>query len=237
MKNNGIILVVLVLLVIISSTGFAAAAPTSSELKEYIQRFVDSISYQLPEPASTLSSLMLNSPELVSGGLRAWAYDNMITTNRYLDDALIRNYQPDIAYYEKVTDRWQAVYSCFNGDCSRMRELESADTTQPGARPEFVTECENGGIEICGDWTLQGSQYIANWTNHASAVLDIVEWDNLGVVLTRKDTTGTSEGLTARYEGTITGTNIDNGTVEWTQKGRSWKGTWHANLTPEQKPD
>ena len=95
--------------------------------------------------------------------------------------------------------------------------------------PQYLQECENGGTEFCGTWSLQGNQYYANWDNGATATLNVEHWDASGVVLTRYDSGGSSAGLSARYEGQINGNIIENGKVTWTWNGKTWSGNWKAN--------
>lgn len=109
--------------------------------------------------------------------------------------------------------------SCLGGRCSGMA----------GYYPQTLRECENGGSEICGTWTLQGNQYYANWENGATATLNVDSWDASGVVITRYDSAGSSAGLSARYEGQLNGNTIENGKVTWTWNGSTWSGTWNAN--------
>lgn len=82
--------------------------------------------------------------------------------------------------------------------------------------------------EICGTWTLQGDHINAVWNNGAKATLDVEQFDNNGVVITRKDTEGSSAGLTARYEGRPIGNHVD-GSVTWNWNGSTWSGTWKAD--------
>ncbi len=98
-----------------------------------------------------------------------------------------------------------------------------------GYYPQTLHECENGGSDICGTWTLQGNQYIANWDNGATATLNVESWGASNVILTRNDAGGSSAGLSARYEGQINGNKIENGKVTWTLNGNTWSGTWNAN--------
>jgi len=101
------------------------------DYKEYILDFVGAAAYQLPEPASTLSSFILAAPDLTKGALRVWAYNNLVSTERNLQDAEESGNREDIEYYGNREDRWQAVYACLNGDCSRMRQLEGGSGAQP----------------------------------------------------------------------------------------------------------
>ncbi len=105
----------------------------------------------------------------------------------------------------------------------------SIQTSGESTYPQSLHECENGGSEICGTWTLQGSQYIANWENGASAALNIERWGDSGIVLTRYDSGGSSAGLSARYEGRLNGNRIENGKVTWNWNGNTWSGTWSAS--------
>jgi hypothetical protein len=93
--------------------------------------------------------------------------------------------------------------------------------------PQTINECEDGGTNICGTWTLVGSnQYDAKWENGAKATLNVVSWDASGVVIERNDKDVSFSG---HYEGQLNGNNIENGKVTWSQNGNSWSGTWNAN--------
>jgi len=93
--------------------------------------------------------------------------------------------------------------------------------------PRTINECENGGTNICGTWTLVGSnQYDAKWENGAEATLNVVSWDASSVVIERNDK---AESFSGHYEGQLNGNNIKNGKVTWSQNGNSWSGTWNAN--------
>lgn len=93
--------------------------------------------------------------------------------------------------------------------------------------PQTINECENGGTNICGTWTLVGSnQYDAKWENGAEATLNVVSWDASSVVIERNDK---AESFSGHYEGQLNGNNIKNGKVTWSQNGNSWSGTWNAN--------
>jgi hypothetical protein len=109
---------------------------------------------------------------------------------------------------------------------------ENCNQCSPGQTncyPQTLHECENGGSDICGTWTLQGNQYYANWENGATATLNVDSWGASGVVITRYDSGGSSAGLSARYEGQLNGNAIGNGKVTWTWNGSTWGGTWNAN--------
>lgn len=95
--------------------------------------------------------------------------------------------------------------------------------------PQSLRECETYTSEICGTWTLEGDHFNANWDNGATATIKVEQWDTTGVVLTRYDSTGSSAGLSARYEGQLNGSIIDNGVVTWTWNGNTWSGTWRVD--------
>jgi len=95
--------------------------------------------------------------------------------------------------------------------------------------PSSLRECETYTSEICGTWTLEGDHFNAEWDNGAIAVLKVQSWDTKNVIITRYDSEGASAGLSARYEGQISGNTIEDGTVTWTWKGSTWSGTWKAN--------
>ncbi len=112
---------------------------TQSDYEQYISNFVGAASYQLPEPASTLSSLILSSPDLTKGALRNWAYNNLLSTTRNLMDADQSGNKEQIDYYNNQLGRWQAVYSCLNGDCGNMQQLEAGSGTEPAATDQGTT--------------------------------------------------------------------------------------------------
>jgi hypothetical protein len=61
--------------------------------------------------------------------------------------------------------------------------------------------------------------------NGATATIKVENWDTTGVVLTRYYSTGTSAGLSARYQGQLNGNKIENCVVTWTWNGNTWSGT------------
>jgi len=97
--------------------------------------------------------------------------------------------------------------------------------------PRTLRECEAYDTEICGTWTLEGDHFNANWDTGDTGTVKIERWDAGGVVLTRYETEGISAGLSARYEGQISGNRIEDGVVTWTLDGDTWSGTWSAEWT------
>jgi hypothetical protein len=60
----------------------------------------------------------------------------------------------------------------------------------------------------------------------------IERWDAGGVVLTRYETEGISAGLSARYEGQISGNRIVNGVVTWTGTGDTGRNMERRGIQP-----
>jgi hypothetical protein len=97
------------------------------------------------------------------------------------------------------------------------------------ARAESWRQSETGTSTIRGtwDWDAANKLYHARWENGATATIRVDELANGRAVMTRIDK-GNS-GFTARYVGTRQG-NTFSGTVTWSYQGRSWSGSWRADL-------
>jgi len=128
---------------------------SQSDYEEYILNFIGAASYQLPEPPSTLSSLLMSSPNLTMGALRNWAYNNMVSTTRNLMDADQSGNKEQIDYYNDQLDRWQAVYSCLNGDCGHMQQLEIGRVTEQAGTEQGTS----AAIPSTGKLTANGTSY------------------------------------------------------------------------------
>jgi hypothetical protein len=123
---------------------------TESNYQEYISDFIGAASYQLPEPASTLSSLLFAAPEGTKGLLRAWAYQNWLSSERNYQNAEDSGSASEMDYYSDRSNRWQAVLTCLSGDCSNMQKLEAGPQEQQGT----------GGTEsAAGPLTANGTSY------------------------------------------------------------------------------
>lgn len=146
---------------------------TQSDYQDYIMNFIGAASYQLPEPVSTLSSLILSSPDLTKGALKSWAYNNLLSTTRNLLDADQSGNKQQIDYYNDQLGRWQAVYSCLNGDCGHMQQLEgSLGTEQAGTKQGTTTlTTATGSLTANGTGYQKGALLIgpvslpADWTD------------------------------------------------------------------------
>ena len=133
---------------------------TQSDYEEYISNFIGAASYQLPEPASTLSSLLMSTPNLTMGALRNWAYNNMLSTTRNLMDADQSGNKEQIDHYNDQLDRWQAVYSCLNGDCAHMQQLEgSAGTGQAGGEQSMAAPAAPAATAAAGSLVANETSY------------------------------------------------------------------------------
>ena len=105
--------------------------------------------------------------------------------------------------------------------------LEPDKEASPISVPDVIKECESG---CCGTLTRQGNQFKAVWSNGAKATLIIEQFDNNQVILTRNDLAeSVSKNFSAKYTGKLSGNQIIEGKVTWTQNGRSWFGTWTAS--------
>jgi hypothetical protein len=141
---------------------------TEANYQEYISNFIGAASYQLPEPASTLSSLLFAAPEGTKGLLRAWAYQNWLSSERNYQNAADSGSTSQMNYYSDQSNRWQAVLTCLTGDCSNMQKLEAGPQTQQGTGG---TETAGGPLIANGTSYSKGSLLVgpislpANWTD------------------------------------------------------------------------
>jgi len=128
-------------------------------------------------------------------------------------------------------DPTTGTITCVDFNGNPINTQGGSKTNQPGpgsSVPQSLDECETYTSEICGTWTMEGSHINAVWNNGAKATLNVEQFDNNGVVITRQDTVGSSAGLTARYEGRLVGNHVD-GSVTWNWNGSTWSGTWKAD--------
>jgi hypothetical protein len=129
-------------------------------------------------------------------------------------------------------DPMTGTITCVDSNGNPINTQSGSKTNQlapSSSVPRSLDECETYTSEICGTWTMEGNHINAVWNNGATATLNVESWSPAGAVLTRYDSGGSSAGLSARYEGQITGNKIENGKVTWNWKGSTWSGTWKAN--------
>lgn len=103
-----------------------------------------------------------------------------------------------------------------------------------------LEECEipEGGKELCGSWSWnrKTQKFDAEWANGAKGELAVEKMNNGELVLLRRDLSGPTAGLTARYSGQNAGNEITGdvvqallkGTVTWEYHQTTTKGTWQA---------
>ena len=76
-------------------------------------------------------------------------------------------------------------------------------------------------------WNKKKKRFLGRWSNGSAGLIRVLSLDQKQIVLTRRDSSGTKAGLTARYEGTISGNTVQ-GTVVYTYSGKVTRGTWRA---------
>jgi hypothetical protein len=133
------------------------------------------------------------------------------------------------AFAESYTGIWSFPgHSCHDFQESMMKyvglDVGSSDTSQAIQPPQSISECEKGGSEICGTWTLalDGDYYNARWANGATGTLKIASWGPNDVVLSRLD----PDGFQGLYTGTLDSGRITDGRVVWKSNGGPQTGTW-----------
>jgi hypothetical protein len=91
-----------------------------------------------------------------------------------------------------------------------------------------VTESSSSTVHGTWVWDKAGKRFAGRWYNGAQGWLKLEHYDDSKVVLARTDARGVTPGLTARYEGKRKGNHFQ-GSVEWTYKGKTTRGTWQAD--------
>ncbi len=101
----------------------------------------------------------------------------------------------------------------------------------PRKLPRSFKESEEYRGTISGDWVWNSSGrcYKAKWENSAEADIFVRKYTTKEVIFVRKDNSGQSAGLTARYVGNWDPVNQQfKGDVTWTWQHSQWEGTWTA---------
>jgi hypothetical protein len=120
---------------------------------------------------------------------------------------------------------------CTSGVVPRQAVPTSGATTLPA----MIELCETGGREICATLQLDpwSRGYDLRGSNGAHGVVSIDAFGPGGVSFSRADRDGVSAGLTASYQGRLTGPNSAEGEVvwSWTWGGppQTRSGTWRAH--------
>jgi hypothetical protein len=99
--------------------------------------------------------------------------------------------------------------------------------------PRQIRECETWNARICGTWTLNGDHYDAVWADGSRAIIHIVKFTSTRAMFVREDVTGASAGMTAWYDGAVTGDAVVQGRVTWRKDGIEWGNVWEAEWNEE----
>lgn len=103
-----------------------------------------------------------------------------------------------------------------------------ADATGPEL-PSVISVCETNTGRVCATWTRSGDGYDAQFDQGSVARIEVENFRDEFVHFSRTDYAGTSEGMTAVYMGTVTGTGVERGLVTWTHNGVTFSGYWTAD--------
>lgn len=99
--------------------------------------------------------------------------------------------------------------------------------------PRQIRECETWHARVCGTWTLNGDHYDAVWADGSRATIHIVDFTPTRAMFVREDVTGASAGMTAWYDGVVTGDAVVQGRVTWRKDGIEWGNVWEAEWDEE----
>lgn len=96
--------------------------------------------------------------------------------------------------------------------------------------PSLIEECETNTARVCGTWGLIPGTltYSATWTNGSRAIITVVQLDERAVVFRRRDTSGPTSDMVARYVAIPDGNTVQRGQVRWTTGGLTFFGIWEA---------
>lgn len=127
--------VILLLLVVygLQSSTTGADFSTQAGAQNFIENFVLS---RLPDPTGDVVNVVMNSPAIVKEGLSGWLRAKMV----------------DSAEDAEKFNRYNAFYTCLNGDCDALRALEK------GASPEVPHGQESTGT-ASGKLAANGTSY------------------------------------------------------------------------------
>lgn len=130
------------------------------------------------------------------------------------------------------------------GESGNAEERQQGSPVSPHMATSSVIgvwrECEISHRTYCNTWSwdMDKQQFNMRGDNGAIAVLKLEQHDENQVILSRYDDGGPSAGMTARYVGRRDGDTMQ-GSVTWTWQGRTWSGTWNAQLQrkPQNPPE
>lgn len=125
-----------------------------------------------------------------------------------------------------------AIATVSYGQVSPTPQPAPASADKAKAVPVSMTECE--GVNNCATWTFLGTQGNGQWPSGEIANLSVERYDDNSVVIRRADSTGSSAGLTAVYNGTRKGTRVGGEfTSSWPGHWDSKSGNWYAMVEKE----
>ena len=116
------------------------------------------------------------------------------------------------------------------GQAVKASQTEAqAPPKRQAAVPVTMTECE--GTNNCATWTFLGKQGDGQWPSGEVANLTVESLDGDNVVIHRADSTGSSAGLTAVYNGTRHAERIGGEfTSSWPGHWDDKAGNWYATI-------
>ena len=149
--QKGVVILMLLVVCSMQSPAKGADFSTQAGAQTFIENFVLS---RLPDPTGDAVTLVITSPAIVKEGLRSWLRAKMV----------------DSAENPENFNRYNAFYTCLNGDCDALRALEK------GASPEAQqgqesTEPTNGKLAANGTSYQKGALLVgpislpAEWTD------------------------------------------------------------------------
>jgi hypothetical protein len=147
MLRNAVILALLVSSLQILAAG--ADFSTRAGAESFIENFVLS---SLPEPTGDVVAVVKNSPEIIKAGLQTW----------------LRTKMTDAATNEDWTkfDRYNAFYTCINGDCDALQALEKS-TSPEAQQGQESTVPTSGSLAANGTSYQKGALLVGPISLHA----------------------------------------------------------------------
>ena len=140
--------------------------PSKSEVKEYIETFINVGLYAVPysEPLSVL----LSSPDITRLGLHTWVNAKLQKAWIDYDDALDQGAnKEELTRLMDKANRYQAIYTClFQNDCTRLKQIEARDVRKEQPQTTIYGRCKL----VAGTWRWFNGQtvHIGDGVCHAS---------------------------------------------------------------------
>jgi len=193
--------------------------------------------------ASALSYVDMSNPQQLAENLVQYQYNGrwysyMLcyggwATAKAMDDLLARGLTTHYIYRGKKTCYRYTDAGTGQENWLPSDRVQVPTTYAPGT---IWREMESAkGSTINGTWTWDPAYYrfICRWHNGAVATIQLRTAPGQQVVLERRDWTGATAGLTARYQGCVKGNRV-SGNVTFTYQGKTWSGEWSALIASQQ---